>query len=203
MPGLVLLCLLAGGTGVARAADGAGFRWSLEGIVDGVTAWGAEQPDEFWGYARGEVDAPAEAIFERICNFEALPSMYPRLDGVRVLERGETSALVYFHYNLPWPLSDRSYTAQHRWWKDAAGTIVLDIEDASALGPADGAVHVKRLFARMSFMPLGAGASAEVDYLLRADVAGLLPRVVRAETAWKIPLNAVLSMRRSLAPSGR
>jgi hypothetical protein len=201
MTALVLVCLLAGGVDVAHAAEGAAVSWSLEQVVDGVSAWGTEQPGGFWGYARGQVDVPADVIFRRVSDFEALPKMYPWLEGVRVLERGESSALVYFHYGLPWPLSDRSFTAWHRWWRDDLGTIVLVVEDASPLGPSDdGAVHVQRIFARMSFTPQDGGTASEVDYLLRADVAGLLPRAVRAQTAWKIPLNAVLSMRRSLAP---
>ena len=44
------------------------------------------------------------------------------------------------------------------------------------------------------------GAATDVEYLLRADLAGLLPRSVRAQSAWKIPLNVVLSLPRAIDP---
>jgi hypothetical protein len=109
---------------------------------------------------------------------------------------------VWFHYDLPWPLSDREYTAQHRWWTEPSGTIVLDVEGANDLGPPpEGAVEVERVLTRIVMSPLDGGTASEVEYLFRADMAGLLPRAVRSQTAWKIPLNVMLSMRRSLAPS--
>jgi hypothetical protein len=202
MVALVVAVLLLGTVDAAPAGAIDGAPWRLTDVVDGVRAWTAERPDEYWGLARGRVDAPPEAIFRRISDFEALPHMYPMLDAVRVLERGPTSALVYFHYDMPWPISDRSYTAAHHWRTEPTGAIVLDVEDANASAPPDdGAVHIERLLARMTFAPVDDGAATDVEYLFRADLAGMLPRRVRVATAWKIPLNAVLAMRRSLAPS--
>jgi len=198
---IVLGILVAACVAAARAADSPEAAWSLVDVVDDVHAWAVESPDAYWGLARGRVEAPADVIFRRISDFESLPRMYPLLDRVRVLERGDHTALVYFHYDLPWPLSDRSYTAWHRWWTEPSGTIVLDVGDANALGPPDdGAVHIERVLTRMTFTPVGAGAATDVEYLFRADLAGMLPHRVRAQTAWKIPLNAVLAMRRSLEP---
>jgi hypothetical protein len=200
MLAVVVAVLLAGS--VAHAGGTAEpATWQLVDVVEGVHVWSAERSGEFWGFARGRVEAPADAIFRRVSDFEGLPRVYPWLDAVRVLERGEGSALVYFHYNLPWPLSDRSYTAAHRWWTEPSGTIVLDVSDAGGVVPPDdGAVHVEGVLTRMTFEPVGGGAATDVEYLFRADIAGMLPHSVRAQTAWKIPMNAVLSMRRSLEP---
>jgi hypothetical protein len=195
---VVLAVLLA--AGAARAdVDTEPASWRLVDVVDGIRVWAAERPGEFWGLARGRVEAPADAIFRRVSDFEKLPRVYPWLDDVRVLERGDGNALVYFHYDLPWPISDRSYAATHRWWTEPSGTIVLDVEGAPGIPlPDDGAVHVERVLTRMTFAPVG--AATDVEYLFRADLAGMLPHAVRAQTAWKIPMNAVLSMRRSLEP---
>ena len=201
MIGMVLAVVLLGMPGMAHGDGRVPAAWSLVRVVDGVTVWAAETDGAYWGFARGRVDASAEAIFHRIGNFEGLPKMFPWLDRVSVLERDEHSALVYFHYDLPWPLSDRSYTARHRWWTEPSGTIVLDVEGANELGPpANGDVQVERVLTRIVMRPLAPGTSSEVEYLFRADLAGMLPRAVRAQTAWKVPLNVMLSMRRSLEP---
>lgn len=195
----VVAALLVGAPGAARATDAAAA-WRLAKEVDGITVWSAETRTGFWGYARGRVDATPAAIFRRISNFEELPRMFPTLDRVEVLRRDGSSALVWFHYDLPWPLSDREYTAQHRWWTEPSGTIVLDVEGLDGERPHDGTVEVERVLTRIVMAPLDGGAASEVEYLFRADMAGMLPRAVRSQTAWKIPLNVMLSMRRSLAP---
>jgi hypothetical protein len=197
----VLAALVAGAPGAARATESP-VAWRVAKEVDGITVWSAETRNDFWGYARGRVEATPAAIFHRVSDFEALPRMFPTLDRVEVLRRDASSALVWFHYDLPWPLSDREYTAQHRWWTEPSGTIVLDVEGANDLGPPpDGAVEVERVLTRIVMAPLDGGTASDVEYLFRADMAGMLPRAVRSQTAWKIPLNVMLSMRRSLAPS--
>ena len=196
----VVTALLVGAPGAARATDAPAVAWRLASEVDGITVWSAETRTGFWGYARGRVDATPAAIFHRISNFEELPRMFPALDRVEVRRRDEASALVWFHYNLPWPLSDREYTAQHHWWTEPSGTIVLDVEGVDGEPPHDGAVAVERVLTRIVMAPLDGGTASEVEYLFRADIAGMLPRAVRSQTAWKIPLNVMRSMRRSLAP---
>ena len=195
---LALAVLLLGAPASARADQAA--TWSLARVVDGIHVWSAETRRDFWGYARGRVEAAPEAIFHRIGDFEGLPNVFPWLATVRVLERGDQTALVYFRYDLPWPLSDRSYTARHRWWTEPDGTIVLDVEGDNEIGPPAGdTITIERLRTRIVLRP-AEGTATDVEYLFRADLAGMLPRTVRAQTAWKIPLNVMLSMRRSLAP---
>ena len=191
--------------GAARAVGAAdrppALAWRLVRTTDGIAAWAAEGPGEFWGFARGAVAAPADAILARITNFELLPQLSSRLRDVRVLERSEDTALVYFHYDLPWPLSDRSYTVWHHWGRDESGMLFLDVDDANDRGPPpDGTVRVRDFLARIRLWPTSDGGATLVEYLFRADLAGYLPRTVRAQTAWKIPLNVILTVRRSLAP---
>ena len=195
-----LLVVFALAAGVASAGgDATRLPWSLARTVDGVDAWSAVGNGEFWGLARGQVDAPPQAILDRITSFARLPQLHSWLDRVEVLERGPDHARVYFHYDLPWPLSDRSYTVDHHWDRNPSGTLFLDVDDAGVV-PDDGAVHVEAFLVRLRLTPVRDGAASEVEYLLRADLAGRLPHAVRAQSAWKIPLNVVLSLRRALAP---
>ncbi len=177
--------------------------WQYVDVFDGVHVWSAEETHGYWGHARGTVDAPADAIFERVSDFEWLPGRYPFLDATRIIARDRSSAVVYFHYDLPWPLSDREHTAAYRWWREPSGVITLAAEDAGALAPADkDAVHIEGFRVRMKFAPIREGATTDVEYMFRADFGGTLPRSVRRQTAWKIPLNVILAIRRSLrAPS--
>jgi hypothetical protein len=192
---VVLAVLLA--TRTAWAQDPRS--WELVEAVAGVQVWSAEAPDGYWGHARGTVEAPASVIFERVSNFESLPRMYPWLGATHVIARTAASATVHFLYDLPWPLADREFTAAHRWWRDPSGTLTLTAEDAGAVALRGGdTVHVAGFLMRMTFVPIRDGAATDVDYVLRADLGGRLPRSVRVQTAWKIPMNAILSMRRSL-----
>ena len=55
---VVTAALLAGAPGVVHATDSAGVPWRIAKEVDGITVWSAETRNDFWGYARGRVDAP-------------------------------------------------------------------------------------------------------------------------------------------------
>jgi hypothetical protein len=200
MVGILILVLV-----LAAPTPAVGFvmptAWHEVDVVQGVRVWAADAPGEFWGLARGRVAAPPSAIFRRVSDFEALPRVYPWLGTVRVLERGPASSLVYFRYDLPWPLSDRDYVALHHWRTESSGTIVFAAEGERHVAAASGdTVPVEGLLVQMTFVPIEGGIATEVDYLFRADLGGVLPRSVRAATAWKIPMQAILSMRRSFEP---
>jgi hypothetical protein len=201
MIGVVLTALLLW-TGTAGAFV-TPTAWQQVEVVDGIQVWAADSPGGFWGLAKGRVRAPAESLFRRLSDFESLPHLYPWLGDVRVLERTAESSLVYFRYDLPWPLSDREYVAMHRWRTEPSGTIVFTAEGderARATSAGDGTVAVEGLIVQMTFAPIEGGGATDVDYLFRADLGGVLPRSIRAATAWKVPMNAILSMRRSLEP---
>jgi hypothetical protein len=175
--------------------------WREVEVVDGIHVWAADGPGGFWGRARGRVQAPAESLFRRLSDFESLPHLYPWLVDVRVLERSAESSLVYFRYDLPWPISDRDYVAIHRWRTEPSGTIIFGAEgEGVSASHDDDTVSVEGLIVQMTFAPIEDGIATDVEYLFRADLGGMLPRSVRAATAWKVPMNAILSMRRSLEP---
>lgn len=206
VPAVVAALVLATTTPIAAtaaplAALVAPTAWREVEVVEGVHVFAADAPGGFWGHAHGRVEAPADAIFRRLSDFESLPRVYPWLGTVEVLERGPASSRVYFRYDLPWPLSDRDYVAMHRWRTEPSGTIVFTAESDGRIAAPDGdTVPVEGLLVQMTFAPIEGGVATEVDYLFRADLGGALPRSVRAATAWKVPRNAILSMRRSLEP---
>lgn len=200
-----LLRAVVAGVVLAGAAHADGFAiptdWREVEVVAGVRVWAADAPGGFWGRAEGRVAAPAASIFRRLSDFDALPRLYPWLADIRVLDRGPDTALVYFRYDLPWPLADRDYVAQHHWRTEPSGTIVFSAEsDGRRIAAGGDTVPVEGLIVQMTFAPIERGRATDVVYLFRSDLGGALPRSVRATTAWKIPMNAILAMRRSLEP---
>ena len=200
-----LLRAVVAGVVLAGAARADGFAtptdWREVEVVAGVRVWAADAPGGFWGRAEGRVAAPAASIFRRLSDFDALPRLYPWLADIRVLDRGPDTALVYFRYDLPWPLMDRDYVAQHRWRTEPSGTIVFSAEsDGRRITAGGDTVPIEGLIVQMTFAPIERGLATDVVYLFRSDLGGALPRSVRATTAWKIPMNAILAMRRSLEP---
>ena len=193
---LIAALLLHGAANATESLDTSA--WRPVEVASGVDVRAADGPDGLWGSARGRIEAPSHAVLDLLCDFEALPKMQSRLDRVQVLERDDAGALVYFHYHLPWPLADRSYTAAHRWWTEPSGTIVFEVRGANDRTPDDGAIHVTDLFQRIVLVPVDGGDATDVDFVFRGDFAGMLPHGVRAQTAWKIPMNAFLAMRRLL-----
>src|SRR5262245_54839120 len=93
--------------------DGA---WKIVKIVDGVRLLRAPAAGRApWGMGEGEIAAPIDAVIAHLCDFESARRFIPRVAEVRVLERRGDEALVYFRFDLPWPISDRDWTLRYRW----------------------------------------------------------------------------------------
>src|ERR1700759_5492892 len=84
--------------------------WQPVKVVDGIAvsraplAW-PSQP-LIWGVAEGDIEAPIERVIAHLTDFELLRKIVPRLAELRVLSRGNDEALLYFRFDLPWPISD-------------------------------------------------------------------------------------------------
>ncbi len=166
-----------------------------EGIVAATAPSGLIGP---WGSAEGVVAAPLDEVLAHLTDFAALPREVPRLAEVRVIRRAEGEAIVYFRIDLPWPISDRDYTARYRWGPLPDGGARLVIDDADDQGPPPGkAVRVRLVRGTWDLHPSPSGGTA-VRHVLLMDLGGWLTRSIVEQTAWKQPLESIKGVRRAV-----
>jgi hypothetical protein len=173
--------------------------WSVVKTVDGVTLKRA--PSECavpWGLGEGEIAAPIERVIAHLTDFSGLGRWMPRVRELRVIERGADSAIVYFRFGLPWPISDREWTLRYRWWRDG-DHFVMSWQDAHDRGPPPSrAVRVTPMRGYWEVWANGA-TSSRARYVFLSELGGALPRVVAQETAWKQPLASFRGVRAATA----
>jgi hypothetical protein len=171
--------------------------WQRIKIVDGVTL--ARAPSDRaapWGMGEGEIQAPIERVIAHLTDFPSLTRHMPRLSEVRVLERRDGEAIVYFRFDLPWPIADRDWTLRYRWRREGE-RFVMTWCDAHERGPPPSrAVRVTPMRGRWELWSLRGGRTG-ARYLFLAELGGRLPRVVVEETAWKQPLQTFRGVRRA------
>jgi Polyketide cyclase / dehydrase and lipid transport len=168
--------------------------WQTLKTVDGVTLKRA--PSERaapWGMGEGEIAAPLDRVISHLTDFAALARFIPRVADVRVLEKREGEAIVYFRFDLPWPVTDRDWTLRYRWQR-LGDRFVMTWCEAHDRGPPPGrAVRVTPMRGYWDLTATAAGTHAR--YLFLAELGGSLPRNVSAETAWKQPLGSFRGVR--------
>ena len=181
-----------------------------DGVIARTAPSGSGAP---WGYAEGEINAPPAAVLAHLTDFAHLVGRVPRLREARVVEpatvdaEGLMSAVVYFDYDLPWPLSDRDYTVRYRWAPEAfdgapAGSEGwrIVVEDAEYLGPpaSKSAVRVRGIRGEWRVAPVKDAYHTLLRYTLLADFGGSLPQSVRDQTAWRQPMETIIGVRKSV-----
>jgi hypothetical protein len=175
------------------ASDAAG--WHTLKSIDGVTIKRAPSAGAApWGMAEGEIAAPLDRVIAHLTDFAALLRHVPRLAELRVIERRDDEAIVYFRFDLPWPISDRDWTLRYRWRRDG-DRFVMTWCDANDRGPPPaGAVRVTPM---RGYWLLAATPSGTTfgRYVFLAELGGHLPRSVVEQTAWKQPLQTFRGVR--------
>ena len=196
----MLPVLLLGATLACDDGDVPAAPWRVTQVVDGVTALAPAAGGAAWGAAEGMVPAPIGAVLRHLVDFDQMPEMIPWLATARVLERGADEALVYFRYDLPWPVADRDYTARYRWTLLPTGRGRVEIVDADGAGPpVDGAVRVTDLRACFT-LEARADDRTRVRYRVHMELGGRLPRRMKDEAVKKLALRSVLGLRRYFSP---
>jgi uncharacterized protein YndB with AHSA1/START domain len=178
--------------------------WQVVSTVDDVIVRRAHAPGVAapWGWGEGEIAAPMERVIAHLTDFEGLVRWVPRLVEVRVIERCTDEAVVYFRFDLPWPVSDRDWTLRYRWRREGERFVMI-WSDANDRGPPPGrALRVAPLRGRWELWPTGRGTTAG-RYVFLAELGGRLPRSVVEQTAWKQPLQTFRGVRAATAAPTR
>ncbi len=192
---------LIGELALPRPPAPAAAVWQKVKTVDGVTL--ARAPSDRaapWGMGEGEIAAPLERVIAHLTDFASLKKWVPRVADLRVIARGADEAVVYFRFDLPWPISDRDWTLRYRWRRDG-DRFVMTWCDANDRGPPPG--RAVRVAPMRGYWELAATASGttRARYVFLAELGGSLPHGVAEQTAWKQPLGSIRGVR--LATTGR
>jgi len=128
----------------------------------------------------GDIAAPLLAVRAVLLDLEGFPRWYPATKEFRVLDRpAADSALVYGVQALPWPVGDRDYVVEYRWYEESDAFVLLATARVAAdpASPA-GVVRVERITDTPHdyFRFITACLAAEICRVF-ADVVDQLPEV--------------------------
>jgi uncharacterized protein YndB with AHSA1/START domain len=169
--------------------------WKIVKTVDGVTLATAPSDQSVpWGRGDGEIAAPIDRVIAHLTDFPSLGKWMPRIADLRVIDRAENEAIVYFRFDLPWPISDRDWTLRYRWRRDG-DRFVMTWSDVHDRGPPPGKpVRPSPLRGYWELTATPAGTT-RARYVFLSELGGSLPRSVAEETAWKQPLGSIRGVR--------
>jgi hypothetical protein len=173
--------------------------WVTTKMVEGVRLASAPSPLGVpWGLGEGEIAAPLARVVAHLTNFPSLPRWMPRVAELRVIARAEAEATVYFRFDLPWPLSDRDWTAHYRWQVEPEHFFMIWCDANDRGPPPTRAVRVAPLRGYWELAATAAGTT-HARYVFLAELGGALPRSVAVTTAWKQPLETFRGVRAATA----
>jgi hypothetical protein len=169
--------------------------WQTLKTVDGVTLKRAASDRVApWGLGEGEIAAPIDRVIAHLTDFASLGKWMPRVAELRVIERASDEAIVYFRFDLPWPISDRDWTLRYRWHREG-DRFLMTWSDVNERGPPPGrAVRVSPVRGYWALSPTPSGTTL-ARYVFLSILGGSLPRSVAEETAWKQPLGSIRGVR--------
>ena len=110
---------------------------------------------------------------------------FPGLSAWSVVEKSDTSALVYGQHELPWPFKDRDYVVRYTWRTDASGVFLLESRAVIDEGPPqrDGVVRLLQARSTWKLEPKGP-TETRVQYTYNGDLGGSFPDLLRT-MLWK------------------
>lgn len=133
---------------------------------------------------RGIVEAPLGAVRSVLLDLEGFGRWFPATGAWRVLARtAEDAARVYGRQTFPWPVADRDYVVDYRWWDEAGAFVLLAtaLTDAEPTSP-EGVVRVERM--RTEWRVAAAPNGTAVRYRYEGESLGPVPDWV-ARASWR------------------
>jgi carbon monoxide dehydrogenase subunit G len=127
----------------------------------------------------GSLEAPFEAVRAVLLDLESFQRWFPAIGAWRVLGRDEEAVRIYGRQSLPWPVQDRDYVVDYRWWEQD-GAFLLEataVPDAEPPAP-DGVVRVEVMRTEWRIEPDGERTRARYRY--QGEMSGLarwLPKI--------------------------
>jgi hypothetical protein len=181
---------------LARPASAGG--WEKIDEEDGIRVFRKEMPGSPLVAFRGEgmVTAPIEKLLWVIADDVHRAQWTDRLEKSRVLEqRSPSESIIYQHYSMPFPVSDRDYVYYGRAVRNAAGGVTIDLHSVRhPKAPPTVGVRAKLMFGRYTLIPKGRSATYVVVEM-HTDPMGSIPAwlVNLVQKSW--PLKTIQGLR--------
>jgi len=183
----------------AGAATGGEEAWRIVRQVDGVEVARREGARPHF---RGTtvVDASLPRVLAVLRDVPRHVEWQSRCVEARVLEReSDRIAILYSRMAGSWPVSDRAVVLRSETHVDGPDAVIIDVHDVdSPLAPdRDGAVRIE-LEGRYALRALDPQRT-RVEYLMRVDLGGAVPRWLAGFVAEDMPLDTLTGLRRQVA----
>ncbi|MBN1612424.1 MAG: hypothetical protein JW940_37685 [Polyangiaceae bacterium] len=181
---------------LARPASAGG--WEKIDEDDGIRVFRKEVPGSPLVAFRGEgmVHSPIEKILWVIADDVHRAEWTDRLEKSRVLEqRSQSESVIYQHYSMPFPVSDRDYVYYGRATRNRAGGVTIDLRSVThPKAPPTVGVRAKLMFGRYVLLPKGPSATYVVVEM-HTDPMGSIPSwlVNLVQKSW--PMNTIQGLR--------
>ena len=173
------------GVAVSRRANGDGALPSFRGVT--------------------EIDAPLPHVLAVLSDTTRHTEWRSRCMESRVLDRpGETSVLLYSRNRGAWPIADRDVVVLAEQVVEAGGErvrIAMTSVDSRLAPPPRGAVRMPLLEGVYQLEALGPRRT-RVDYQMRVDVGGRIPRFVANYATQDMPIATLSGLRRQVGSTG-
>jgi hypothetical protein len=178
LPVLALMVLMA------EPADGGG--WQQAAKSDGVYVYSREKQgtDVREVKAQGMIDAPPQAVWKAIRDYEAYTKTMPYTEVSKILDREEGEKVLYVYNVIKAPLVDRRDYAikvvDESDWRDGQGYLKVSWTAANDRAPklAEGTVRVEVNDGYWKLEPREGGAKTFATYYLYTNPGGALPKWV-------------------------
>jgi hypothetical protein len=184
---------------LARPASAGG--WEKIDEEDGIRVFRKEMPGSPLVAFRGEgmVYSPIEKILWVLADDAHRAQWTDRLEKSRVLEqRSQSESIIYQHYGMPFPVSDRDYVYYGRATRNAAGGVTIDLRSVThPKAPPTVGVRAKLMFGRYTLIPKGRSATFVVVEM-HTDPMGSIPSwlVNLVQKSW--PLKTIQGLRQQV-----
>jgi hypothetical protein len=189
-------CLLV--TSEAAAAG-----WEKIDDSDGVKVYRKEVPGSPLVAFKGEtvISAPIEKLLWVLADNDHRTEWVDRLEKSIVLERnGEYEYVVYQHFDLPFPISDRDYVFRGRAERSKSGAVILHLHSVRhPKAPATAGVRAELIRSKYVLEPdFGGKGKTKITVEIHTDPKGLIPNwlVNMIQKSW--PMKTLVSMRKQV-----
>ncbi|MEQ9424276.1 MAG: START domain-containing protein [Cyclobacteriaceae bacterium] len=154
-------------------------QWVLEKQKKGIAVHtripAGERFKEF--KATATINSSVESIVALLLDTEAAPQWYNHIESAKIIQQiTDAEGIVYFHLNLPFPVTDRDMVSYVKYSYDSITGEVRSIVESrhDAIPRHNKVIRIEKIYGSWSFKPIEPGKT-ELVYQYFTDPKGNIP----------------------------